>query len=697
MGWQNPAIPWREFERRLSWHGGRRPPDVASPAAEQPPARTAAPAEQDEQPPWAELHCHSSYSFLDGCSSPAALVAEALRLGIQTLALTDHDGMYGVAQFAEAARGTGLRTVFGAELSLGLAAPQTGVADPQGRHLLVLARDSTGYRRLSRAIGAAQLAGGQKGRPRYDLDQLSAAHDGHWVVLTGCRKGAVPAALATYGAAAAERELRELVDRFGRDNVCVELVDHDQPLDDARNDALAVLADRVGVGVVASNNVHYAGPSEADLAATVAAVRARRSLDEMAGWLPATRTAHLRSGTEMAARLARFPGVQEATAELARACAFDFEEVAPQLPDRKVPTGYTESQHLRRLTREGALRRYGSLVEHPLAYAQLERELDVIIGGGYTGYFLIVHEIVAFCREERILCQGRGSAANSAVCYALGITGVDAVRHQLLFERFLSPGRDGPPDIDLDIENARREEVIQHVYDTYGREHAAQVANVISYRPKMAIRDVGRALGYSPGQQDAWSKSVGLGEFESSDELPAMVRDLATRVKRLPRHLGIHSGGMVICDRPVGEVCPVEWARMPGRSVIQWDKDDCAWLGLIKFDLLGLFAALRQCLVGMTRDTPTHRRRCLLPQPRRRNRHGQHHLPTPNLPPNQENPPRQPRSVRHRPPGERQRRYQHRRPTDRAVLPRRRDEVTQLAIAGSHTRRSRSPVRSGPT
>ncbi len=216
----------------------------------------------------------------------------------------------------------------------------------------------------------------------------------------------------------------------------------------------------------------------------------------------------------------------------------------------------------------------------------------------FPGYFLIVHDIVRFCAERSILCQGRGSAANSAVCFALGITSVDPVKHGLLFERFLSAGRDGPPDIDLDIEHRRREEVIQYVYARYGRDRAAQVANVISYRPRMALRDAARALGYPPGQQDAWARHVGPGEPVGEDvTVPEAVAQLAGQMQRLPRHLGIHSGGMVICNRPVSEVCPVEWARMPGRTVLQWDKDDCSYAGLVKIDLLGLgmLSCLHDC------------------------------------------------------------------------------------------------------
>ena len=622
MGWDNPPVPWDEFERRLSWRArttgaagpdpagpdcagpdsagpGSAAPDAVRPVTrlpDRPLAHTDSTAHTGRRVPWAELHCHSSYSFLDGASQPGELVAEAARRGVQALAITDHDGMYGAAQFAQATArvqeqaGICVGTIFGAELSLDL--PGTGGApDPGGRHLLVLARDPEGYRRLCQVISTAQLSGGEKGRPRYDLETITAAHGGHWVVLTGCRKGAVPAALAAGGPEAALRELQVLAEMFGRANVKVELIDHDQPADDERNDALYELAMRAGIEVVASNNVHYAAPSQARLAQALAAIRARRSLDDMDGWLPASGAAYVRSGEEMADRLARFPGVLTRTVGLARECAFGFEVIAPRLPDWPVPDGYTEASWLRKLVADKATDRYGfpgaELV--PGAYRQIARELDVIENLGFPGYFLIINDIVEFCGRENILCQGRGSAANSAVCYALGITSVDAAAHGLLFERFLSEGRDGPPDIDLDIEHRRREEVIQYIYLKYGRERAAQVANVISYRPRMALRDAARALGHSPGQQDAWLHQIGPGEPVPSDAgIPESVVALAGQMRRLPRHLGIHSGGMVICDRPVGEICPVEWARMPGRTVLQWDKDDCAYTGLVKFDLLGL-------------------------------------------------------------------------------------------------------------
>jgi len=374
--------------------------------------------------------------------------------------------------------------------------------------------------------------------------------------------------------------------------VAVELSYGALPTDTEVNDALAGLAADAGLPTVASTAAHYAVPERFPLATALAAVRARRSLDEADGWLPPAGTAHLRSGAEMAARFdTRHPGAVARAAEFGTECAFAIDLVAPDLPPFETPPGRSEATWLRELTRRGVLERYGSYAECPEAVATVERELAVIEARRFPGYFLIVHDIVAFCRASGILCQGRGSAANSAVCYALGITNVDAVSHGLLFERFLSPARDGYPDIDLDIESGRREEVIQYVYSRYGRDRAAQVANVISYRPRSAVRDVAKALGFSPGQQDAWSKQIERWHGMEGGEvagMPAQVGELANQLLGFPRHLGIHSGGMVICDRPVAEVVPVEWARMDGRTVVQWDKDDCASAGLVKFDLLGL-------------------------------------------------------------------------------------------------------------
>ncbi|MCB1031405.1 MAG: error-prone DNA polymerase, partial [Acidimicrobiales bacterium] len=557
--------------------------------------------------PYAELHCHTNFSFLSGASHPEELVEEALRLGLDALAVTDLNGLYGVVRFAEAARQVSMPTVFGVELTLdGPLDPPVGDPDPPGERIVILARNPNGYASLARAISQAQL-GGKKGAPQATLEtlagQTSEYGEGNWAVLTGGSKGPLTKALYQEGPAAAGRALDQLVDAFGRDHVHVELWDHGDPLDSSRNDALSQMAIKRNVGVVATNNVHYATPGRGRLATALAAVRARRSLSEMDPWLPGGQGAYLRSGAEQHRRFSRYPGVVHAAGELAGNCVFDLRLVAPKLPPFPCPDGLSEMDFLRRLVTKGASRRerYGpeptdlsgpSFAQR--AWRQIHHELAVIEALGFAGYFLIVWDIVEFCRRSDIYCQGRGSAANSAACWALGITKADAVRLGLLFERFLSPERDGPPDIDLDIESGRREEVIQYVYDRYGRHNAAQVANVITYRARSAVRDMAKALGADPGQQDAWSKQLdpwkGIsGTAQLTDQqIPANVLELAGEVEHFPRHLGIHSGGMVLCDRPVIEVCPVEWASMADRSVLQWDKDDCAAVGLVKFDLLGL-------------------------------------------------------------------------------------------------------------
>ncbi|MGW6377192.1 error-prone DNA polymerase [Rhodococcus sp. NPDC055112] len=606
MGWGNGPPTWSEMERVLSGRPGRNPPEAMYPGdGSDSPAWSrkrgeyrAGPISRDETPtvPFAELHAHSAFSFLDGASPPEELVEEAVRLGLEAIALTDHDGLYGVVRFAEAAKELSMRTVFGAELSLpsrdaDSAGSRTGTPDPGGTHLLVLARGREGYRRLSRQLAAAHLAGGEKGKPRYDLDALTEAAGGHWQILTGCRKGHVRMALDSGGVSAAEGELRGLIERFGSDRVTVELTHHGVAEDDERNGALAELAAAAGLPVIASTAAHFAGPPRRRLAMAMAAVRARQSLDEAAGWLGPTGGAHLRSGAEMSRLFAAHPTAVPGAVELGRECAFDLRLIAPELPPFEVPEGHDENSWLRELTMAGARRRYGTPEQRPDAYRQIEHELTIVAQLGFPGYFLVVHDIVSFCHRNDILCQGRGSAANSAVCYAIGITNVDPVGNKLLFERFLSPERDGPPDIDVDIESDRREEAIQYVYNRYGRAYAAQVANVITYRGKMAVRDMARALGFSQGQQDAWSKQVsrwtGVSQ-EADTDIPPAVLELAGQIEGLPRHLGIHSGGMVICDRPIADVCPVEWARMENRSVLQWDKDDCAAVGLVKFDMLGL-------------------------------------------------------------------------------------------------------------
>ena len=606
MGFHNPSVPWSEMERLLS--DKRRPGHVPanadggdSPAwsRKRGPYVSQAITRPDDPVPYAELHAHSTYSFLDGASSPEELAEEAERLGLHALAITDHDGFYGIVRFAEAAETLQVKTVFGAELSLELPKPQKGEPDPAGAHLLVLARGEEGYHRLAAAITHAQLQGAEKGRPVYDLDELSAQAEGHWAILTGCRKGAVRRALADGGAEAAASALDRLVTLFGRDAVHVELIDHGSPLDTRENDLLAALAAERGLPVLASNNVHYAVPQREQLAAAVAAVRANRGLDELDGWLPAHAGAHLRSGAEMQERFARYPGAVARTVTLADEIAFPLRRAKPALPKQKVPEGHTPMSWLRHLVWEAVPRKYPDATDEDRA--RIEKELGVIELKDFPGYFLIVHGIVQEARRRGILCQGRGSAANSAICFLLDITAVDSIAYKLPFERFLSSLRDEEPDIDVDFDSDRREEIIQWVYGQYGRERAAQVANVIQYRPKNAVRDMAKALGHSPGQQDAWSKQVEQWGATLSTgpehDIPDQVIEYASELLKAPRHLGIHSGGMVLTDRPVGEVVPIEHARMENRTVIQWDKDDAAWMGLVKFDLLGLgmLAALQYC------------------------------------------------------------------------------------------------------
>ncbi|MCL1898203.1 MAG: error-prone DNA polymerase [Micrococcales bacterium] len=637
---------------------------------------------------YAELHAHSAFSFLDGASQPEELANRAAELGIETMALTDHHGLYGVVQFTQAARKVGLATCYGAELLVDDAA-----------HLLILARGPLGYTRLSAAIGRANLALGQPtggpaqaglglqlpdegglaappagarpapgrltqnsppaqtgldsqlpdegglvappadarpapGRltqnsppaqadvhqpPTFQLEDLAAAGGGEWLVLTGCRQGQVRRALegadprqpANWDLVAAQAEAERLAALFGQDNVAVEITQAGDPFDPARCQALAQVAKNAKLPLVATGNIHYASPGQFQLATAMAALKQRQSLEQMDGFLTAAPTYHLRTPKDMADRHRTHPEAVAMAAALGQECAFDLRLIAPKLPPAQVPDGHSDASWLRHLALQGARERYGPPGQgNTKAYTVIEHELAIITQMDLAGYFLIMWEIVEFCRRENILCQGRGSAANSAVCYALGITAVDAVHHGLLFERFLAPEREGYPDIDLDIESSRREEVIQHVYTKYGRERAALVGAVISYRSRLALRDSGRALGYGVGQLDAWSKRLerwgnlrrgqaivqpwGKADAKpevSDDDLsdiPNSVLDLAEQFIHLPRHLGIHPGGMVLCDRPVIEVCPVQWGRMADRTVLQWDKDCAAAAGLVKFDLLGL-------------------------------------------------------------------------------------------------------------
>lgn len=544
---------------------------------------------------YAELHAHSAFTLLDGADQPADLVAAAADLGLDALAVLDVDGMHSTVQTTVAGRSRGMPIVHGAELTLSRHAllfladdttrPGWGLAqgaeDP-GIRLPILAASPAGYEALCHAMSSHALSRPGRRSAAHTLEAL-ADECGDWLVMTGTARGIVRRALDAGGIDLARRARDGLIDAFGEDHLVIEsaLGPADPP---ELADALCLLADERSLPLIATGAVRCATPRSHAVGDVLAATRLGVSLTEAEPHSSALRS-FLRAGAEMLQIHSRHPRAVAASAEIARETAFDFRLLAPGLPTTRVPDGHTPGSWLTELAHRGARERYGSREEHPRAWETIDRELDIICTLDFPGYFLIVKEIVDFCQERGILCQGRGSAANSAVCFSLGITAVDAVRHRLLFERFLSTNRSGPPDIDIDIEAGRREEVIQHVYERYGRECAAQVATVITYRPRSAIRDAARALGYDSATAAAWTKGRGGNQ---RDEIPALVGSVANSLVRLPRHMGIHSGGMVLTRRPVSRICPVVWAAKEGRSVVQWDKDDCADAGLVKFDLLGL-------------------------------------------------------------------------------------------------------------
>lgn len=560
----------------------------------------------------------------------------AIALGYQALAVTDHNGFYGVSRFWQAARATELPVVYGAEV--GFEAGPDGSADPvsaaesrdrrrharskggQGRlrrgrsvrahgakptnlpetdHLVLLAGSPEGYRALSYLITRGQMRG-EKDHPVYNWDDLAFAaahHDVH--ALTGCHAGAVPRAAARGDLGATIREASRLRELFGS-RLHVELWHHGMPEDDSRNDLLWEVAQRIGLSVLATNQVHYHDRRDAYLSEVLSAIGGRRTLAEADGFRPATDERHMKHPIEMEHRFARYPGVVARAAELGKRLAFDLGLVAPHLPDYPMPGHFRdEMDYLRHLTWEGAREVYPGAEDgiDPSARRRLEHELDIIERLGFPGYFLVVKDLVDFARSQDIYCQIRGSGADSAVCRCIGLTRVDPIRLQLPFERFLSEERGKPPDIDVDFEADRREEVIQYCYRRYGRERAAMVANVITYRARSVLRDVAKTFGFTQAQVDGLSKYVDTrdpAQLRSMDApLPEgmtaeMIYDICWRLDGYPRHLGIHSGGMVIADRPLWQVVPLEWGRMEGRTVIQWDKDDSAAVGIVKFDLLGL-------------------------------------------------------------------------------------------------------------
>ncbi len=555
---------------------------------------------------YVELHCHSNFSLLDGASSPEALVERAAALGYPALALTDHDALYGAVRFWQAARHRGLKPIIGAEVTLEGFHPS---------HLTLLARNECGYANLCRILSAGQLAG-QKGKPCLTPETL-AEHAGDLICLSGCRRGAIPAALLARDGERACEVAAQLRDIFGPGRFWIEIQFQSLPADVELVPALASLARELDTGLVATNNVHYAERSGQRLHDLLTSIRHRATLPEAlgAGLLHPNSEQHLKSAAQMSVLFEDWPEAMRNTLCVAEQCNVCLDFSAQRLPDFPVPEEYTAESYLRHLCREGLAHRFSPITHR--ARAQLDHELGVIERLGLAGYFLVVWDIVRFAREQGIRCQGRGSAANSLAAYLLDITQVDPLRHNLLFERFLSGGGHAAgtmPDIDIDFAADRREEVIQYVYDRYGEEHVGMVCNVVTYRARSALRDAAKALVFPPDVIDRAAKALDTrSTIEAAESLLAVpgpapeealaldpqgeelaplpwqvLSDLLRQMDGVPRHLSIHVGGMIITAAPLVEVVPLERATMPGRVVVQWDKDSVEDAGLIKIDLLSL-------------------------------------------------------------------------------------------------------------
>ncbi|HTU71501.1 MAG TPA: PHP domain-containing protein [Candidatus Baltobacteraceae bacterium] len=551
---------------------------------------------------YAELHAYSNFTFLEGASHPETLIARAAELELTAIALTDRDGLYGAVRFAGAARRAGIEAIIGSELTL-----------EDGTSLVLLIEDARGYANLCELISTAQLRG-SKGDARLRIEDLDGRSQGLVALSQSLEPARIDALRACF-----------------RDRCYLELQHHLAPADAERNRRLVRLAREMRVAYVATNGVVYADRADAPLAdilacvketITLEAARAQRRLRPNAEY-------HLKSAAAMRAVFSAYPEAIDATLTIAQRCRFRLERLTGQFPLFPVPDpsrgsgqAYTRQSYLRELVYRGAADRYGT----PLASnveRQLEYELGIIAKMDLAGYFLIVWDIVQAADRLGVLCQGRGSAANSAVCYALGITAVDPVGMNLLFERFMSEERQEIPDIDIDFAHQDREQVIQYVYERYGRSNAAMAAEVISYRTRSALRDVAKALGFTIEQTEEIAR-----EYDARESLEDAAAQFGERARRLdefcrridgfPRHMGIHSGGMVITRDPLIRVAPIEWATMRDRTVIQWDKDDLQELGLIKIDLLGLgmlsllreaFSIHKRCLREGGIPSPIERRR----------------------------------------------------------------------------------------
>ncbi|MGB8722981.1 MAG: error-prone DNA polymerase [Terriglobales bacterium] len=567
---------------------------------------------------YVELHSRSAFSFLEGASIPEELIAVCANLGMPAMALLDRDGVYGSPRFHLAAKKAGIKAHIGAEVTCAAFPPWCLRG---GFRLPLLVASRAGYQNLCRLITKMKLRVGRKiGACASDLDFIE--HAGGLICLTGGEEGPLAAALTQGGPPAAFEAVKRLTEIFGRSsfgqsNVYVELQRHFHREEEYRNRIAIEIAESLHLPLLATNGVNYATPRERELADAFTALHHHRTLATAGRLLAPNAERYLKSPAAMRALFADVPQALANTVDLSSRLEFTLNDLGYEFPRYPVPDGETMMSFLRERTREGMQSRYGRADADlkKRARRQIERELNLIEKLKLAGYFLIVWDLVRFCREQNILAQGRGSAANSAVCYSLGITAVDPIGMELLFERFLSEERGEWPDIDLDLPSGdERERVIQHVYQRYGQRGAAMTANVITYRNRMAAREMGKAMGFDEDTLKRISAAVATWEFkDENDALDRRLRDagldlthprirkyfeLCLAAQDLPRHLGQHSGGMVICEGRLNSVVPLEPASMPGRVVVQWDKEDCADMGIIKVDLLGLgmMAALKDSL-----------------------------------------------------------------------------------------------------
>jgi len=569
------------------------------------------------EPDYVELHCHSGFSLLDGASNPEALMARAAAIGLRAAALTDHDDLGGAVRWAEAGKEHGVDAIVGLEMTVGDADARTdaqmhryaaersldvGASAPPcpTSHLTLLAMDRTGYGNLSRLVTLARS--GERGAPAAPWEAIE-RHAAGLFCLTGCPFGEVPRRLARGDEAGARERLGRLAEVFGG-RVAVECWDHALATERAVVPKLVALAGSLDLPWAVTNDVHYATPAGRLVQDVLTCLRHQTTLDEAGTLLRPSGEWYLKRPERIAHRWRHYPEGIAATRAVAERCAFRMAALTPSLPAFPAPPGVTADDHLAALVAAGARERYGErLTERHRA--QLRHELDVIRRLGLAGYFLIVWDIVREANRLGVLAQGRGSAANSAVCYCLGITAIDPIGMELLFERFLSEDRREAPDIDVDFAHNDRERVIQYVYRRYGRDHAAMVCEAITYRGRAAVRDAARVLGFSvqqaekladeadrDGARETGEKLLDGGaaaaDLDPADHRVRMLAEVVRGLHQLPRHRSIHVGGFVLSAEPLADVVPIEPAAMPERTVIQWDKDDLDPVRLIKLDLLGL-------------------------------------------------------------------------------------------------------------